>query len=65
MSIMFLLIGFSLFVALVFLATFLWAVRTGQYEDKVTPAVRVLFDDAPPATGAQREPDTPAERREK
>jgi len=42
---MFILIGFSLFVALVFLATFIWAVRSGQYDDKYTPSVRMLIDD--------------------
>jgi cbb3-type cytochrome oxidase maturation protein len=45
MSIIFLLIGISLLVALTFLGGFLWAVRTGQYEDDYTPAVRMLFDD--------------------
>ena len=47
MTIIFLLIGISLLVALVFLAGFLWAVRSGQYDDDYTPAVRMLFDDEP------------------
>ncbi|MDP5171041.1 MAG: cbb3-type cytochrome oxidase assembly protein CcoS [Bacteroidia bacterium] len=45
MSAIFLLIGFSLVIALVFLGIFLWAVRSGQYEDSYTPSVRMLFDD--------------------
>jgi len=45
MNIIFLLIGISLLVALTFLAAFLWAVRSGQYEDAYTPSVRMLFDD--------------------
>lgn len=45
MSAIFLLIGFSLLIALVFLGIFLWAVRSGQYEDSYTPSVRMLFDD--------------------
>ena len=45
MSIIFLLIGISLLVALTFLAAFLWAVRSGQYEDDYTPAVRMLCED--------------------
>ena len=45
MSAIFLLIGFSLLVALVFLGIFLWAVRSGQYEDSYTPSVRMLFND--------------------
>ena len=49
MYVMFVLIGFSVFVALIFLAVFIWAVRTGQFDDKYTPSVRMLFDDAAPA----------------
>lgn len=45
MSALFLLIPISLVVALVFLGWFIWAVRTGQYEDTCTPAMRVLADD--------------------
>ena len=45
MTIIFLLIGISLLVALTFLGAFLWAVRSGQYEDTYTPAVRMLFDE--------------------
>lgn len=45
MTIIFLLIGISLAVALTFLGAFLWAVRSGQYEDDYTPSVRMLFDD--------------------
>lgn len=48
MTIIFLLIGISLLVALTFLGAFLWAVRSGQYEDDYTPAVRMLFDDDEP-----------------
>ena len=44
MSIIILLIGFSLLVATVFLIAFLWAVKNGQYEDRYTPSVRILFD---------------------
>jgi cbb3-type cytochrome oxidase maturation protein len=43
-------------VAAGFLAAFVWAVRSGQYDDAYTPAVRILFDDtstmaAPAAEG--------------
>ncbi len=44
MSALYLLIGFSLLIALVFLAAFFWAMGNGQYEDTYTPALRVLFD---------------------
>ncbi len=45
MSVMLVLIGFSLTVAIGFLIAFLWAVKSGQYDDKYTPSVRMLFDD--------------------
>ena len=45
MSVMFILILASLLVAIGFLIAFLWAVRSGQFEDKYTPKVRIIFDD--------------------
>ncbi len=45
MEALFLLIGISLVVALLFLASFFWAVRSKQYDDDFTPSVRMLFDD--------------------
>lgn len=45
MSVIIVLIGFSLVVALGFLIAFLWSVKNGQYDDKYTPAVRILFDE--------------------
>lgn len=45
MSVIFLLIGFSLLLAVVFLLAFFWSVRDGQFDDAFTPSVRILFDD--------------------
>ncbi len=45
MTILFLLIGISLTVALSFLGAFLWAARSGQFDDTYTPGVRVLFEE--------------------
>lgn len=45
MNILFLLIGVSLFAALIFLWLFIWSVKSGQYEDNYTPSIRILFDD--------------------
>ncbi len=45
MNIFYLLIGVSLLAALVFLSAFIWAVRTGQFDDTETPSIRILFDD--------------------
>jgi cbb3-type cytochrome oxidase maturation protein len=44
MSVMFLLIGFSLLIALGFLLAFIWATKKGQFDDTYTPSVRMLFD---------------------
>lgn len=45
MSAIVVLIGFSLAVATGFLIAFLWAVKSGQYDDKYTPSLRILFDE--------------------
>ena len=45
MNIILLLILISLIVAMGFLFAFIWAVRSGQYEDDYTPSMRVLLDD--------------------
>jgi cbb3-type cytochrome oxidase maturation protein len=44
-SVLLLLIPLSILLAAGFLGAFVWAVRTGQYDDTATPAVRPLFDD--------------------
>lgn len=50
MEIIVLLILISLLVASGFLLAYLWANRSGQFDDEYTPAMRVLFDDPPPAS---------------
>ncbi|MEZ4690206.1 MAG: cbb3-type cytochrome oxidase assembly protein CcoS [Ignavibacteria bacterium] len=45
MSVIILLITISMIVAGSFLIAFIWSVKTGQYEDKYTPSVRILLDD--------------------
>ncbi len=45
MSVIAVLIGFSLLVAIGFLIAYLWAVKHGQFDDKYTPSVRILFDE--------------------
>lgn len=49
MSAIYILILASLGLAVAFLAAFIWAVRSGQYEDTGTPPMRVLLDDGPEA----------------
>ena len=46
MSVVLILILASLGVAVAFLGGFVWAVRSGQYEDTLTPAMRMPTDDA-------------------
>ncbi|RNI28218.1 cbb3-type cytochrome oxidase assembly protein CcoS [Rufibacter immobilis] len=45
MTIIYLLIAISLTVAILFLGSFVWAVRSGQYDDDYTPSVRILFEE--------------------
>ncbi len=45
MTIIYFLIGISIFMALIFLCAFFWASSTGQHDDVHTPGVRILFDD--------------------
>ena len=44
MSVIILLIIFSMLVAGGFLFAFIWAVKNGQYDDQYTPSIRILFD---------------------
>jgi cbb3-type cytochrome oxidase maturation protein len=44
MSVVVVLIGFSIVVAAGFLIAFLWAVKSGQYDDDISPSIRILFD---------------------
>ncbi len=48
MSILYFLIGCSVFLALVFLIAFFWAIKNGQNDDTYTPSLRILFDDEIP-----------------
>ncbi|HSD06746.1 cbb3-type cytochrome oxidase assembly protein CcoS [Flavobacterium sp.] len=45
MSVIYLLIAISIFVAVGFFIAFVFAVKSGQYDDDYTPSVRMLFDD--------------------
>ncbi|MFN4298387.1 MAG: cbb3-type cytochrome oxidase assembly protein CcoS [Thermaurantimonas sp.] len=44
MEIIYLLIFISVLIASGFLIAFVWSVNSGQYDDDVTPAIRMLFD---------------------
>ncbi|MEY2636231.1 MAG: hypothetical protein RLZZ197_707 [Bacteroidota bacterium] len=45
MEIMYLMIGLSLFMAIGFVVAFVWSIRSGQQEDLITPAMRILHED--------------------
>lgn len=45
MSVILVLILLSIAFAVAFLAAFIWAVRSGQYEDTCTPSMRLLVDE--------------------
>ena len=60
MSVILILILASLAVALAFLAGFIWAVRSGQFEDTCTPAMRILSEDD--AAGGERPGDEEVKR---
>ncbi len=59
MSVIVMLIIIGVVVAGGFLAAFFWAVRSGQYDDTVSPSVRMLFDDKKPE---QQEADKPEKK---
>lgn len=56
MGIIIILIGFSLTIAVGFFFAFLWAVKSGQFEDDKTPSIRMLFDTKAPASDNQSKP---------
>jgi cbb3-type cytochrome oxidase maturation protein len=45
MNVILILIGISLVLAVGFLTAFIWAVKSGQYEDTCTPSMRILTED--------------------
>lgn len=45
MTVLLLLIAASLAIALLFLGVFVWAVKSGQFEDTCTPAMRVVMEE--------------------
>ena len=44
MSVIIILVIIGVIVAGGFLAAFIWAVKSGQYDDIQSPAVRILYD---------------------
>lgn len=45
MNIIYMLLGISVVVAIIFFVAFIVSVKKGQYDDVYTPSVRMLFED--------------------
>jgi cbb3-type cytochrome oxidase maturation protein len=60
MEILYLLIPLALVLVALIIAVFLWAIRSGQFDDLEGPAHRILMDDdEPPADRVAREDGSP------
>lgn len=62
METIFVLLPLALLIASIAVGFFIWAAKTGQFDDLDTPAVRMLFDDEAPA-GATSSPTPSASTR--
>lgn len=63
MNALLILIPVALFLGLLGLIAFLWALRSGQFDDLDGAAARILFDDEPSRSTPYR--DTPDPRKTK
>ena len=59
----FFLIPLALVIGVIALVAFLWALRSGQYEDLDGAATRILFDDDAPAKQAAVDLNRDADKR--
>lgn len=57
MNAIFVLLPLALLIAGIAVALFIWAVRSGQFDDLDTPPVRILFDDETPSGDRRRDLD--------
>jgi cbb3-type cytochrome oxidase maturation protein len=59
MSVLFIVVPLAVLFAAIAVGVFVWAARSGQFDDVKTPGVRILFedDDARPAAGSSEEKD--------
>ena len=62
MDILYLLIPISLIIVAIAVWAFMWAIRSGQYEDMEGPAHRILMDDDDPLV--PRSPQSKSENRQ-
>lgn len=57
MSILYFLVPVAILLAGAGVSAFIWAVRSGQFDDVETPAIRILLDEEP-AQGFHRRSDS-------
>ena len=62
METIFVLLPLALLIAAIAVGFFIWAARTGQFDDLDTPAVRILFDDEEPRPTAASDSSAPVRR---
>jgi cbb3-type cytochrome oxidase maturation protein len=55
MSVILVLVAFSVTLAVGFLIAFFWSVKNGQYDDTYSSSVRILFEDDKPDEVAETE----------
>lgn len=53
MEIIFIIMPIALFIGLLFFAALMWAIKSGQWDDMVRPAHRILDDDDEKVSGRQ------------
>lgn len=58
MEILYMLIPLGLIVMVIAIIAFLWAIKSGQYEDLDGPAHRILMDDDDPLIPRRRSADS-------
>ncbi len=60
MSVIYILVPLALLVAAIAVWAFIWAVRSGQYDDTETPAMRMLHDDEQHDATPESKPPPPS-----
>lgn len=58
------LISISITIAVGFLASFLWSLKSGQFDDTYSPSVRMLFDDRRPGNRVKGTAETPTKQKD-
>jgi cbb3-type cytochrome oxidase maturation protein len=61
MEVIIILILFSVVIAGGFLAAFIWANKSGQYDDTYSPSVRMLFDEKKKEKQPKNKPESKQE----